>query len=187
MDLTGRAWAILGDATVYRFVPPTAPYSAASPWVTTDGRFDDGVTPTLYLSFSPEGAIAEFYRRHSELLAFQGRLKVQLFRVNLSARSHGLDVSTQELADEVGVPFERLRSSDLKRNPRYHECRQLSKAVHSKGGISVHYPSAAYEATNNVVAFGAPGISWEAYVDDEVPVPVLEPALVRVLPVGADL
>jgi RES domain-containing protein len=178
-----EVWHSVGAVTLYRLLPNDAPYNADGAWP-GDGRFDVNGIPTLYLSRSPEGAVAEYLRRHPEFLAFQGRLKHRLFEVQFLGADHGADVRTEGQADKVGFPFDRLRSSDLLRADRFGECRVLATAVIDKPGHSIEYPSAAYEGVENVVALTNAG--WTSSVEDELDLPIVQALLVRVLPSGAE-
>jgi hypothetical protein len=127
-NVAGGDWDPLGNATMYRWIPPRAEYEPNAPWP-GNGRFDSDSTPTLYLSSSAEGALAEYYRRHPEFLEFQDRLKVRLFEIEFTGGGEGLDVSTEDRTEEIGFPWERLRSSDARRVDRYRECQLLARDV----------------------------------------------------------
>lgn len=145
------------------------------------GRFDNGVRLTLYVSESPEGAMAEYLRRHPEFLDGQGNLAIRLFEVQIAIDST-LDVRTVSHASIVGIPFERLRSSDRDEATRYHECRLLADEVEPRG-VSIGYPSAALrDRASNFVVFGpeSPG-TWVVSDVAEIDLPYVEPTLVSVL------
>ncbi len=179
---SAETWHPVGDVVVYRLLPPRVPYSPEEAWPTTTGRFDlDGV-PTLYLSRTAHGAVAEYLRRHPEFLRFQGRLKHELFQITFRGVNDGSDVTTEERAEAVGIAYARLRSSDAKNAVRYAECRALAQAIRDNGGCSIESPSAALEGTLNVVGLGDAG--WSAVVDDQIPLPNVDPTLVRPLPSG---
>ncbi len=180
------AWISAGTRLLYRWIPPRVPYGVVAPWPGM-GRFDCG-PPTLYFSHSPEGALAEYFRRHPELLPYQERLKATLFQIGLTAMDVGLDVSERHLALAVGVPWDRLRSNDLRASKRYAECQGLASDVNAKGGCTIVYPSAAYEGETNLVTLGDEGSGWTTAPPVEVADrPLVDPDMVRALPIGADL
>lgn len=178
------AWRPAGQRTLYRWIPPGVAYGVVAPWPGS-GRFDCGA-PTLYFSESGEGALAEYYRRHPELLPLQQRIKLQLYRIDFDGVGEGLDVAAVERAEAVGVPWDRLRSSDARAVKRYKETHELAEQVVAEGGCSIAYPSAAYDDETNVVTFGYHGDGWTTEMSVEVAHPFVEPDAVRVLPSGAD-
>lgn len=182
---TPEVWRSEGTNDVYRWIPPGREYAPVAPWPGT-GRFDNGETPTLYLSMTADAAVAEYFRRHPELLRFQEGLKIRLFQIHISALGNGLDVSAEDLAKAVGVEWERLRSSDLRRSERYEQCQELAEAVKRADGISIRYPSAALESAVNVVLFGDDQRLWTAEVDSEIDLPLVDPERVHPLPNGAE-
>jgi hypothetical protein len=161
-------WWQPGDVSLYRFIPTYAEYSPASPWHGS-GRFDNGSRLTLYLASTREAAIAEFLRRHPELLDFQDALRIRLFRVDVLVSGSCLDVRTREKAASAEVEFDRLRSNDADEETRYWECRRLADEVEVVGH-GIGYPSAA---VNNhdwcLVLFGESGQGWEAASWEEIP------------------
>lgn len=183
-DLSSQdVWRPLGSTATYRWLPPEAGYSASEAWPGR-GRFDTGTIPTLYVSFTPEGAIAEYLRRHPKLMAIQSDLKIDLFEVYIFSESDGLNVSDEALAETVGIEWDRLRSSDRDELKRYQECRQLAREVIAATGVSIEHPSAALEGGINVVLFQIDGSSWTAVARSRVPVPWVEPE--RVTPLFAE-
>lgn len=166
-------------------MPPNARYRSCEAWPGS-GRFDDGTTPTLYLSFTPEGATAEYLRRNPEFMDIQDYLKIDIFEVYISSESEGLDVSSENLADAVGIEWERLRSSDTNEQIRYRECQQLAREVIDVSGVSIKYPSAALEATYNVVLFQTETSNWAADQGARIPTPQVNPELVTPLHVGVE-
>lgn len=178
-------WRILESSVTYRWVPRDAKYRSSEAWPGS-GRFDDGATPTLYLSFTPEGATAEYLRRNPEFMDIQHDLKIDIFEVHISSESEGLDVSNESLAEAVGVKWERLRSSDPDEQIRYRECRQLAREVIDISGISIKYPSAALEETHNVVLFQTETSSWTADQGARIPAPQVNPELVTLLHVRVE-
>lgn len=180
--LDPAVWGVWEPGAVFRFLPADAAYEAWEPWPTSEGRFDDGNRATLYLSRSREGAVAEFYRKHPELLHLQHKVKHRLFRMDLEAHSQGLAVETAGKADVVGIPYERLTSSDSDPGTRYRECRRLAADVDNEGGIGISYPAAAYPGVTHVVAFHSPGPErWEVTQPAPVEVPTVDPPRVNVV------
>jgi hypothetical protein len=94
-------WHPAGKCVLYRWIPDTADYGVIDGW-RGRGRFDCG-PPTLYFSFAAAGALAEWYRRHPEMLPYQN-IKGTLSEVELNGSGEGLNVSTQNNAATVGVP-----------------------------------------------------------------------------------
>ncbi len=178
------AWKPAGLRILYRWITPTVAYGVVAPWPGS-GRFDCGA-PTLYFSHSADGALAEYYRLHPELLQFQQQLNLRLFRVGFEATADGLDVGDVGRSDAVGIGWDRLRSSDARAVKRYKETHQLAAQVVAEGGCSIVYPSAAYEDTTNIVTFGETGDGWTIGVPQEMDRPFVDPGAVRPLPVGAD-
>lgn len=179
-----HVWRPLGSTATYRWIPSETSYSADEVWPGS-GRFDTGTIPTLYVSFTPEGAIAEYLRRHPKLIAIQNYLKIDLFEVQIFSESDGLNVSDESLAETVGIGWDRLRSSDHDELERYRECRQLAREVIAATGVSIEYPSAALEDGVNVVLFQVDGSSWTAVEGTRIPVSWVEPE--RVTPLFAEI
>ena len=177
MGTSGRSHALPLDSA-YRCVRGDAPWSGG-------GRFDCG-PPTVYLSRTSQGALAEYFRRHPELLPYQERFNGVLFELNFDGIHDGLGVHTEDKAQRVGIPWDRLRSSDLRRHKRYQECQALASEVVDEGGHTIIYPSAAHEGVTNVVTFGDGGEHWTLTSQGEIERPYLDPSMVRALPLGAD-
>jgi hypothetical protein len=174
------AWRIFGANQVYRFLDSTATYAPDAAWPTSRGRFDDGHRPTLYVSLSAEAAVAEFYRRHPELLNFQDRVRLRTYQFQLICRTEGCDVRTADQANAVGIAPDRLVSSDARPGERYRECREFAKAVESAGGIGVFFPSAAHADGENMVVFGAgPTNGWSSEGSRQISTPKVDPSHVR--------
>src|SRR5690349_4447524 len=128
-------WRAAGERVVFRWIPPDVPYGVVAPWPGT-GRFDCGVA-TLYFSHSAEGALAEFFRRHPELLTCHAGVNVGLVRLRVVCDVDCMDVSLQDKAAVVGMSGERLRSSDARRPEGFSECQVLALAVVNDGGCSI--------------------------------------------------
>ncbi len=180
-----EVWYVAGVKDVYRWLPPDVAYSPIEPW-SGAGRFDNAETLTLYVGLTPSAALAEYFRRNPKLLQFQKGLKIRLFQIQISTFREGADVSNKHLAEVVGIEWEKLRSSDLRKSERYQRCRELAETVLEAGGISIRYPSAALDSGVNVVLFGSDSGSWFAKVCAEIALPWIEPSMVRALPPGAE-
>lgn len=174
-------WQPLGSCKTYRWISRGANYRADEPWPGSSGRFDDAQTPSLYLSFTPEGAVAEFLRWNYKLIPNRHKLILEIYEVFVTSKQNGLDVSTRGLADAVHIRWDRLRSSDHDEQVRYRECRQLSEEVIKASGVSIKYPSAALEETHNVVLFQTRTSTWTAKQGDQVSVPPIDPERVTPL------
>lgn len=176
-------WHHADSAIYYRFLPEAATYGPADPWPGS-GRFDVDSTPTLYVAETSEGAVAEYYRRHPELLQVQASVKLNVFEVEIACSCEGTDVRMEEQARKVGIAWDRLRSSDRRKQDRYKECYGLADETVKMGGVSVQYPSAAYEGAQALVLF-AVGEGWTASAA-RVDTPSVMPERVRALPSGAE-
>lgn len=159
-----------------------ADYPADSPWPTSTGRFDDGERPTLYVSSSPEGAVAEFLRRHPELVGLQEALRLRVFAFDLTVQIPGCDVRSESQASAVGFPYERLSSSESDPETRYAECRELVRDVESESGVGVAYPSAAHRKAENFVVFhDSSDATWRTSKADVVGTPRISTSDLRPL------
>lgn len=180
------AWLQADISPVYRVVPAFRTYDPDSPWPGS-GRFDDGNRETLYLALSAEGAVAEFYRRHPELLWMHPRTGIELFELTLVLEHEGLDVRTEPQSNAVGFPHERLTSSDMRADDRYAECRVLADDVDDATGVFIAYPSAAYDQAENVVTLGLSGSGrWVASGATQLPLVAIDSGRLNPLPPGAD-
>ena len=159
---TPELWTNLPHFIGYRALPNDIDFMPDAPWPSSSGRFDDGATPTLYVSTSPEGAQSEYLRRHSELIELQSQLKITVHSIDIRAPGWCLDVAAPELAQEAGIDWDRLTSSDPDPDIRYQECRALTADVVQDGGESIRYPSAAMAGEVNVVLFEVEGRRWTA-------------------------
>jgi hypothetical protein len=168
---------------LYKWLDASATYAPDSPWWGA-GRFSDGALKTLYLAETPEGAMAEFFRRHPELLAFQGDgLRVRLFAIEVRIGGDILDLREPAVSSAIGFPFDRLASSDVDEGDRYKECRTLALEVTSAGMCGIAYPSAAAVwSTWNVVLFGDPDPgTWLSAGATPVVVPLIDGTQIRPL------
>lgn len=128
--------------------------------------------------------MAEYFRRHPELLQFQGSgLRLRVFGLDLVLRGPVLDLRNGASAVAVGISPDRLRSSDADEDDRYRECRELALAAIDADRCGIAYPSAAATwATWNLVVFGEPSPgTWESLGFTPVAPPVLAPSQVNVL------
>jgi hypothetical protein len=100
--------------------------------------------------------MAEFFRRHPELLDFQEDLRILLFALEISVTQDGLDVRTQIGQVAVGISFLQLTSSDANESVRYADCHRLAIAVFAQNLSGIAYPSAAakWSGAWNLVLFG---------------------------------
>ena len=106
----GVHWAP-GSIRVYRWLPADASYAPVDPWPSL-GRFGDGTRNTLYVAETAQGAMAEFFRRHPELLQLQAseELRLAVFELGLDVLGRCLDGSgncdggqDQAVGDEVAT------------------------------------------------------------------------------------
>jgi hypothetical protein len=136
-------WHGVENRTVYRAMPSDATWDATSSYPTKDGRFDDGVTPNLYVARSAFGALCEYLRHHPELLSFleDDELIVSMYEFEVSSPKC-LDIREDVDATNAGVEPHRLRSSDKDSNVRYAECRELLARVKVEAS-GIKYPTAA--------------------------------------------
>ena len=156
-------WRCPERTQFYRTISSDASYNPDEPFESTEGRFSNGIRATLYLSETPEGAIAEWLRRHPEFISMQHSLRVSLNMVEIVFSSTALDIRTSEQAKMAAFPFDRLRSSESDPKIRYKECRVLATDVENvNGSIGILYPSAALKNSNtwNIVLFGKVSDNW---------------------------
>lgn len=102
------------------------------------GRWDKGM-PTVYLSLSPEGAIAEF--RHA--IGPEGSLRMVLHHLHVRARS--TLALGHDLLSILGVPREEY--AEAKRSL----CQEIGTLAASLGFDSIRSPSARWRAENLVL------------------------------------
>lgn len=177
-----EAWAVWDPLTAYRFVHVEAPYSPAQAWPSSSGRFDNGVRHTLYMASTASAAVAEYYRRHPELIGFQDSVRLRTFQMTLVSETEGLDVRRPEQGIAVGIAWDRLRSSEKNEHTRYHECRELADDVEAAGGMGIAHSSAAYEGSNTFVSFGeAAPEGWHITAVTEIDTPRVDPGRVRLI------
>lgn len=177
----GAPWDSTPATVGYRSLPNAATYSAASPYNSSHGRFDNGVRYTIYYADTAEGASAEFLRRHPEFLQHQDRLTISVYELEIALSSHRLDVTTAANATSVGIDVDRLTSSDDDEGERYQECRDLADEVEARG-TGILYPSAAFVGGENTVLFGQPSAAtWSVTRSEEVGRPTVDPSKVVTL------
>jgi hypothetical protein len=164
----------------YRFIPASAVYSPTSGHPGS-GRFDNGTRLTLYVSSDAEGAAAEFFRRHPELLPLQGAVSLRVFEMELTTHTPLLDVRTEAGATAAGTTLERMTSSDADEAVRYGECRTLADRVDARfPGIA--WPSAAYsDSIYCVVLFGMNRDRWYLDMVSEIAKPLVDVTRVQVI------
>lgn len=166
---------------MFRWIPGNAAYDPDGPW-TTPGRFGDGTFKTIYFADTDSAAVAEFLRRNPELMDFQDSLTIRLYSLDLDAAGECVDVRTDAHAHGVGIPLDRLQSSDADESVRYRECRELARDAHGRGRAGIAYRSAAtvWDAWN-LVLFGDQGVDWRCDEWRLVPRPSLDPGEVHIL------
>jgi RES domain-containing protein len=174
-------WLPHGSYRLYRYLPDRVGYDPDSPYATSGGRFDDGRRPTLYLASSPEGAIAEFLRRHPELMEFQDALRIQVFEVRVRVHACCLDVRFPDRAAAAGIDLARLLSNDSDETQRYEYSREVAASPEIDAGIA--YPSAAHAAPAwCLVLFGPEGGGWSSEGFESVTRPWVNPVNVSTIP-----
>ncbi len=175
-------WRVWEQGDVYRFQQESSPYPVDGSWPTNRGRFDNGVRHTLYLATSAVTAVAEYFRRHPELLEFQGRTRLRTYQMRLEPITEGLDLRTAEQIHVCGFDGSRLRSSERDESQRYKECRELAVVVEAQGGSGIAHQSAAYMDGQTFALFGQQSDGrWKLSAPVEVPTPAVDPAQVRVI------
>jgi hypothetical protein len=161
-----------------------ATHEPDSPWYTM-GRFGDGSHKTLYLAESPRSAVAEFLRRHPEFMDLQEDLDISIYEIQTEVVCDCLDVRTEPAATSVGMPYDRLTSSEADEETRYMECRELGAQALQAAFCGIGYPAAgATWDTWNLVLLGDANEHgrWRVSGAHVVDRPSLEAADVRVLP-----
>lgn len=181
MGAGDELWKTPGRGRYFRYLAEDVVRRPDSPWH-GEGRFDNGIRYTLYLAETPEGAAAEYYRRHPEFLGLQDYVKIRVYQLDMELPEPHLDVRTRPLAVRAEIDFERLVSNDADPNLRFKECRELADDVELTAGFGLAYPSAARQHESNLVTFGEASAHWSTYGIDEVARPVVDPASVQVLP-----
>lgn len=179
---SGPYWRT-ADQVFYRYTPESATYDPAAPWWGT-GRFDIPESKSLYVAETARGAIAEYFRRHPELLDFQDSMVVPLWRIRVNVNEDSIDVRTPAAQAAVGISLSELTSSLSDEEERYRQCRGLARLVVDAGLVGIAYPSAAatWAGAWNLVLFGeGGGRGWLADSEGLEGVPRLVPADVRPL------
>jgi RES domain-containing protein len=173
-------WLTGGPLNLYRYLEAGAGYAPDSPYATSGGRFDNGRRLTVYLASSPEGAVAEFLRRHPELLALQEFLRIQVFEVRVRIVGRCLDIRSPDQASQAGVDLTTLASDHPDEAVRYGYWRELADLVNAEAGIA--YPSAAHQRPAScLVLFGSEGERWVSEGFEEIPRPTVDTAAVIAL------
>ena len=168
----------------YKWQSSDAIYAPCNPHPSL-GRFGDGTAKTVYVAESGRGAMAEFFRRSPELFDFQDDLVIVLYELDLEIAGNCLDVRDEASRQTVGIPLDRLTSSELDESTRYGECRQLAQDVASQRLWGILYPSAAATWADawNMVLFGDQSpVGWECRDHRELARPRLKSADVSPLP-----
>ena len=173
-----------GSVLGYKWQPNDAAYLPCSPYPGR-GRVGCGTFGSVYVANSGRGAMAEFFRRHPELLALQDDVDVVLHELDLETHVDALDLRTEPSQQSVGITIERLNSSDADEDARYAECRQLASEVIAEELVGILFPSAAANWPDawNVVLFGLQsGATWECNGHRQVPTPRVSVAECHALP-----
>ncbi|MGY1747151.1 RES family NAD+ phosphorylase [Blastococcus sp. SYSU D00695] len=178
---SGADWLPQGRYQFYRYLDSGAGYDPDSPYATSGGRFDDGVRETIYLASTPEGAVAEYLRRHPELFEMQDALRINVHEVRVRIEERCLDVRSEDKAARAGVDLPRLLSNHPHEHERYAYSRDVAA---SPGiGIGIAYPSAAHAAPAwCLVLFGQAGAGWVSEGFERVPRPWVDPKDVTTIP-----
>lgn len=172
----------LGTVVMYKYVPAGYTYNPAESWWSKN-RFSNGSFRTLYLAASARGALAEFLRRHPELLDFQDELIIEMYEIEAVVNGECLDVRTPLKCEIIGAAFSDLTSSDADEVERYRVCRCVGQESRDRGFTGILYPSAALSGTYNLALFDEPSAKgWSCARCDEVELPPpLDPSAVHVL------
>ena len=168
---------------MFRLVPRNKSYPPDEAYASSAGRFCDKAIATLYVTEDPEVAVAEYLRWNPELIEFQSRLKLGLFRFSVRLRNPEFDLT----AEGCGVPFDLSTGwpepEDLDPDVRYANTRRLARWVYfdeSRGGI--RFKSAAHRSSTapNHVLFANRWVTTSP--PEEVPRPVLDREQLVLLP-----
>ena len=179
---TGLTW-LPGAQRLYKWMPADRPYDPCNPYPAL-GRFGDGSHSTVYVAESARGAMAEFFRRHPELLNFQDDLTLQMFELDLEVNGACLDLREAAAQARAGIDHDRLTSSESDESIRYAECQHLALAAIAEGCVGIGYPSAAANwDTWNLVLFGSQDTTtWICHEHHNIGLPRLSATEVRPLP-----
>lgn len=88
---------------------------------------------------------------------------MKVFKLEVEPHQVIVDLRTPEVARLVGIPFERLTSSDRNESERYGECRELAAEIEA-ADLGVAYPSPALADRFNVAYFGQTAEGWSSRV-----------------------
>lgn len=173
---------IPGSIQVYRWLDVAATYDPDGPWPSA-GRFGDGTVKTLYVAESPDGAIAEYLRRHPEFVELQESLRLRVYEIDLEVVAVCVDVRDAAGQLAAGIAEARLTSSESDESIRYAECRALASDAIASGAVGIAYPSAAAAwSTWNLVLFGDRSTStWVSHGFRVVARPMVSGSDVRTL------
>ncbi|MGK2855387.1 MAG: RES family NAD+ phosphorylase [Microbacteriaceae bacterium] len=169
-------------ASFYRYTPRDPTFDPAAPWL-GNGRFDMDAVKTLYVAYSAKGAVAEYFRRHPELLGLASEMIMPLWEIRVESESDALDVRHATGQATVGIPLNRLISSETDEVERYAECRELARLTWHSDLVGIAYPSAAATWTDawNLVLFGESDVRWKARTISTVSPPTVDPGDIRTL------
>lgn len=181
-SLEGACRCAPESVTLFKYTDALARYDPCSPYP-GNGRFGDGSHKTVYAAQSAEAAVAEYLRRHPELLSLQDDLVIRLWEMSIEIHGERLDLTHSACQTRAGISEERLRSSESDERVRYAECRALANEAETVGLVGLCYPSAAttWFAVNHVF-FGEQGIaSWQCHEHHEIERPQISAESVSVL------
>jgi hypothetical protein len=166
---------------MFRYLVPEDPRSPIEP-SRGSGRFGAGERLILYTASTPGGAVAEYFRRHPELIAVQVSLKLRIYEMSVSANPT-LDVTTAEGARDAAIEPDRLVSSDEDEETRYRECRELATQVEDSGGAGILYPNVALQdgSSWNAALFGERDVAWIVELGAAIQPPRIQAESIHVL------
>lgn len=174
LNVDTAQWLPEASYQLYRYIRAGAEYEPDAPFASRGGRFDNGVRPTLYLAHTPEGALAEFFKRNPELLKYQDGLRLEMYEVSVRIGARCLDVRSEEAAHLANVDLPRLMSNAPDEAERYSYSREVADALEEESGLA--YPSAALVAPAwNIVLFGLAGNGWWPEGYKQIPLPHVDP------------
>ncbi|TFC19717.1 RES domain-containing protein [Cryobacterium algoritolerans] len=183
VDLTsGRFWK-KAPVRLYKWTPAGILYDPVCPWPSL-GRFGSGQHKTLYLAETAKGALAEYFRRHPELLSFQTELVISMYEIDLNIQRDCLDL--RDLTDQtaIGASADFLVSTDPDEGLRYAECRLIAESAVAEGIPGIVYPSAAanWPRAWNIVFLGEQDdVNWSHIASVLIPCPEMLSSEVHVL------
>lgn len=172
-----------GSLVTYKWQDAAATYPPDSPWFSLS-RFGGGSHKTLYVAETSEGAVAEFLRRHPELIDFQDDLRIVLYELRLQVDGGCVDLRDPRIVATMGIEPDRLTSSDRDEDARYAECRRVAETSVQADASGIFYPSAAtvWVAWNLVLLGDSGPRRWTCESYHAVARPRLADVDIRALP-----